>query len=341
MANANGQKSSAEIEREVTEQRSRLEARIGEIRERLSPGQLVDEVLSYTKDGGGRYLSNLGRQITANPLPAALVGVGLTWLIASNTSPDTDTRPVRTDYTSFDEEDVPYAKASGSGLKRVSHAADESGQWWSEFETNTGSRYRAPSDSLGRRAGHFIDNTGKKFAGFIDESGNRVRRFQDESGNALDQSMGWASHRWNDLGRQAQGLAGAAAHMGDNLSAGARDLADSVRNTAKLQTSQLSRQITDLFEQQPLIAGALAFAAGAALGAVLPPTSQEDQLIGEQADKVRRKAGRTAGQLYEQGKEQAAQIYEEVSDKAGQLYSETKDKAAEVASRPPGASNIH
>ena len=59
--------------------------------------------------------------------------------------------------------------------------------------------------------------TGKKFAGFIDESGNRVRRFQDESGNALDQGMGWASHRWNDLGRQAQGLADAAAQMGDNL----------------------------------------------------------------------------------------------------------------------------
>jgi len=341
MANANGTKSSADIEREVSEQRDRLEARIGEIRERLSPGQLIDEVLSYTKDGGSKFASNLGRQITANPLPAALVGVGLTWLIASNANPGMASQPMQRDDHRYDDEDFPYAKASGSGLKRVSHAADESGQWWSEFETNTGSRYRAASDSLGRRAGHFMDATGKKFAGFIDDSGNRVRRFQDESGNALDQTMGWASHRWSDLSRQAQGLASSVAQMGGDLTAGARDLAGTVRSTARDQTSQLSRQVADLFEQQPLIAGALAFAAGAAMGAVLPSTSQEDQLIGEQADKVRRKATRAAGRLYEQGKEQSAQVYEDVTDKAGQLYSETKDKVADVAARPSGTTNLH
>ena len=340
MANVNGQKSSADIEREVSEQRNRLEARIGEIRERLSPGQIVDELLSYTKDGGGKFASNLGRQITANPLPAALVGVGLTWLIASNANPGVASQPMRDDYR-HDDEDFPYAKASGSGLKRVSHTADESGHWWSEFETNTGSRYRAASDSLGRRAGHFMDSTGKKFAGFIDESGSRVRRFQDESGNALDQGMGWASHRWNELGRQAQGLADSVSHMGENLTSGARDLAGTVTSTARTQTSDLTRQVANLFEQQPLIAGALAFAAGAAIGAVLPSTSQEDELIGAQADKVRRKAMRTAGDLYEQGKEQAAQVYSDVTDKAGQLYSETKDKVTEAASRPPGTTNLH
>ena len=42
MANTNGTKSSADLEREAQAQRDRIEARIGEIRERLSPGQLVD-----------------------------------------------------------------------------------------------------------------------------------------------------------------------------------------------------------------------------------------------------------------------------------------------------------
>ena len=40
---------------------------------------------------------------------------------------------------------------------------------------------------------------------------------------------------------------------------------------------------------------ALAFAVGAAVGATLPHTAQEDQLLGEQADKLRGKAMKTAG----------------------------------------------
>lgn len=340
MTNTNGQKSSADIEREVSEQRNRIEARIGEIRERLSPGQLVDEVLSYTKDGGSRFASNLGRQITANPLPTALVGVGLAWLIASNTATTAPSQPI-VGRMGAEDDDYPYANVGSGGLRRVSHSADDTGQWWSEFETGTGARYRAASDSLGRRAGHFIDEAGKKFSGFIDASGDRVRRFQDESGNALDQGMGWASHSWTELGRQAQGLAGAATEMGASLAMGARDLAGDIGETAQTQGSQLTRQATDLFEQQPLIAAALAFAAGAAIGAVLPTTAEEDALVGQQADKVRRQAGRTAGALYEQGKEQAAQVYEDVAGKAGQIYSDTRDKVAEAVSRPSARSNIH
>ena len=42
-------KSAAELEREVAEQRSRVESRIGEIKDRLSPGQLLDEALSYAR----------------------------------------------------------------------------------------------------------------------------------------------------------------------------------------------------------------------------------------------------------------------------------------------------
>lgn len=320
MMDTNGQKSSAELEREVNAQRNRVEARIGEIKDRLSPGQLIDEVLSYTKDGGNKFASNLGQQITANPLPAALVGVGLAWLISANVSPSQDThRP------SHDEDnEYPYAMVPKGGLKRVNHAADDAGQWWSEFETDGGARYKAKADSLGRRAGHFTDQTGKKFTGFIDEAGNRVRQFQDESGNMLDDAKGWASHNWNQvrhgISQQIRGAASTASDVGGKLG-------DSVQTTS----DQMARQIGALFDQQPLIAGALAFAAGAALGAALPHTRQEDQLIGEQADKARGQALDAAGSLYDQGKQKAAEAYDAVRDKAGKLYGDAKDQVADLA----------
>ncbi len=50
-------KSSAQLEREVEQQRDRVEARLSEIKERLSPGQLLDEALAYTKNGGANFAS--------------------------------------------------------------------------------------------------------------------------------------------------------------------------------------------------------------------------------------------------------------------------------------------
>jgi ElaB/YqjD/DUF883 family membrane-anchored ribosome-binding protein len=311
-------KSSAQLEREVEEQRDRVEARIGEIKDRLSPGQLLDEALAYTKDGGQQFAGNLGHTISANPLPATLLGVSLIWLMSGQGQ--THQQPARrADTGPMREPDYPYARISGSGMRRTGHRLDDQGQWWSEFETSDGGRYRARSNEKGHRFGHFMDESGKLFGGFIDEAGNRIKQFQDESGNLLDEATGWAAHGWSDLqhgiAEQAQHLASSAQHMGQAM---------------QKQTDQLTRQIGSLFEQQPLIAGALAFAAGAALGAALPHTREEDKLVGDVADKVRREAGHVAGDLYEKGKEQAGQLYEDVAAKAGEAYDDVKEKLAGI-----------
>jgi hypothetical protein len=155
-----------------------------------------------------------------------------------------------------------------------------------------------------------------------------VKQFEDEVGNRFDDATGWAHHSWQQAQRKLSdavgGIASAAGRTGETLASGTRQFG----GTLQSQSDQLTRQVGALFDQQPLIAGALAFAAGAALGASLPHTTQEDKLIGKQADKVRRSAGEAAGKLYEKGKDQAADLYEEASDKVGELYSETKDRIA-------------
>lgn len=326
-------KSSADLEREVAEQRGRVEARIGEIKDKLSPGQLLDEALSYTKHGGAHFASTLGGQISANPLPAALVGVGLAWLISSTANSQQHATPSDGGFA-HDDHAYPYARVSGA-LKRVSHKADHMGDWWSEFESSTGQRYKAKSNELGERAGHFTDEAGKMFGGFIDDAGNRVRDFQDDAGNMLSQARSWADHSWRDLrhsvGGGLSGAGTAAKDAASNVMSGTRHLSGSMQH----QSDQLSRQIVNLFEQQPLIAGALAFAVGAAAGAALPHTTQEDALIGEQADKLRGKAAKTAGKLYEQGKEKAAELYEGATEQAGAIYDDVKGKVVDAANGQP------
>src|ERR1051325_4181685 len=92
-------KSAAELQREIELQRTQVEDRIDQIQQKLSPGQIVDELMAYTKGGGGEFISTLQRQVTANPLPVALLGVSLAWLMAkpqgNSSSYDTNTTRIR------------------------------------------------------------------------------------------------------------------------------------------------------------------------------------------------------------------------------------------------------
>lgn len=318
---------SAELEREVAAQRLKVESSIGELKDRLSPGQLLDEALNYAKDGGGAFASNLGQTVVNNPLPAALLGVSLAWLMAGqNKTP----QPAAASAPHLREPDYPYARISSPQVRRVGHRADEHGQWWSEFEAGEGQRYKAKSNDKGDRLGHFADDTGKMFSGFIDDAGHRISRFQDESGNMLHEAAGWASHTWSDIRHGVQdGLSSAAdgvAHAADDMAHSARDMGRAMQKSS----DQLTRQIGSMFEQQPLVAGALAFAAGAALGAALPHTREEDRLVGKASDDVRREAGHLAANVYETGKSKVGEAYDELTDTAGEAYADVKERVAHL-----------
>ncbi len=78
----------ASIEHELAETRARLGNHLEELTRRLSPGQLLDEALSYLRNGqGAAFARNLGTELRDNPLPVAVTGIGLAWLmIAGSTS---------------------------------------------------------------------------------------------------------------------------------------------------------------------------------------------------------------------------------------------------------------
>jgi len=81
----NGHQSSREIEAEVERTRAHMAETLDALRSRMSPGQILDEVLGYAKDtGGGKTLRNLGRTVQDNPAPLLLIGAGVAWMMAGN-----------------------------------------------------------------------------------------------------------------------------------------------------------------------------------------------------------------------------------------------------------------
>lgn len=74
-----------EIQAEIEQTRHHLDETLSALESRLTPGQLMDQGIDYLKRSGARqYVSNLGETAKNDPLPLALVGIGLAWLMTSS-----------------------------------------------------------------------------------------------------------------------------------------------------------------------------------------------------------------------------------------------------------------
>jgi gas vesicle protein len=317
------QKTSAELQREIDRDRRRIGDRIDAIQERVSPGQLVDEVLSYAKgSGGGEYVSNLGQALKANPLPVALIGVSLAWLMAKSgstpssnlaTSEGTDALP-----------DHPLFVTEGT-VRRLGPPETSEGGLYSHFVDSTGKKFKALTDETGNRAGHFIDETGKSYRGFSDAAGNYVDHIADETGEIFDTASGWVSEKWQQTKSAASGVGEQTSRVASHLS----DRSSSVKAGLAKGGSNLNDAILSHFRDQPLVGGAIAFAAGAAIGAALPNTDMEDELLGTPADSTKDAISEHASTMVGQGKEIASELYERAAQVASEAHDMIKERVVE------------
>lgn len=99
-------------------------------------------------------------------------------------------------------------------------------------------------------------------------------------------------------------------HAGERVSKTTRQAISSLRSGASTLGHQAQsafeqgREIgTEFWEDHPLMIGAIALAAGIALGMLLPSTDTEDQWIGKISDKTAGRAKKAIGEVFEQGKE--------------------------------------
>jgi hypothetical protein len=74
-----------QLEQEAEVARWRLSQTLEEFRDRITPGQAVDQLLDYTRNGpAGEFLRNVGREVRENPMPLLLIGIGIGWLMIAS-----------------------------------------------------------------------------------------------------------------------------------------------------------------------------------------------------------------------------------------------------------------
>jgi ElaB/YqjD/DUF883 family membrane-anchored ribosome-binding protein len=80
------ERSSQDLSREADESRAQLSSTLDTLKERLTPGQIFDEIFEGSGENANRMLRNLGAALRDNPVPAVLVGAGIA-MWATGTSP--------------------------------------------------------------------------------------------------------------------------------------------------------------------------------------------------------------------------------------------------------------
>ncbi|MCW5661044.1 MAG: DUF3618 domain-containing protein [Burkholderiaceae bacterium] len=107
-ARTNGQRPPEEIQAEIERTRGELDRTLSALEERLTPGQLVDQAYGYLRRSGARqYFEHLGESVRRDPIPLALVGIGLAWLMVADRQ-----RPLQ-----------PREPSSGGMRETMSHGA--------------------------------------------------------------------------------------------------------------------------------------------------------------------------------------------------------------------------
>lgn len=295
------------IETEVEEARARLTRTLDEIRERMSPGQILDQALDYARhSGGGEFTRNLGRSVRDNPLPLLMMGAGMAWLMASDRRQAAGYVPAArygSDHYGEPADTSPgYRERAGNAASSAGHAAS--------------SAYRGAADT----AGGVASSVRGAVSGAASAVGSAVHAVTGAASDAASTVGGAAS----SMGQHANSMAGSASSYG-------RSTGESIYGYG----ADMRRGWSRLLEEQPLIAGAIGLAIGAAIGAALPATRAEDRLMGGTSDRIKDEAWRAARDGYSEATRTASEVADDarrtVDEKglSGASIGEAIDRAAE------------
>ena len=176
------------------------------------------------------------------------------------------------------------------------------------------------ASDIGNRAGSMASDV----AGRIGIVGASAERPLGETGNPIvdergpQASSGWV-HQMSDMAQ------GAVRSVRDS------ELVNRVGGFAGDGAGRIADQVTDAFDRNPLIVGAVGLMAGALIAALLPATRMEDEMLGSTRDQLWEKA-ETAGQdAITRVRDAATHAIDSATEAAATRVRETATQAVEAA----------
>ena len=303
------------IRANIERTRAEMSSTIDQIQDRLAPSNLAEQAKDAVREATiGRVedmwqsagdnveyaRQSMFETVRSNPIPAAMVGIGLGWLLMNRRS-------------------APQPRYSGRGSYR--------GDRWEAYDRG----YRAYDESP-----RYYDRE-TQYGGQRSYSEARFSegRYRDDEPGIADRARQTAGNVAGSVAETASDVAGSvrdtASDVAGNVRSTASDVADRARDTAsdlaeraQYGAQRVEDRVGTLMSDNPLALGAVALIAGIGVGLALPQTERENEWMGDARDRVVDQAQDVARDAIDRAKSVA-------SDVADQATSSVQEQAKEVA----------
>lgn len=318
--------------------------------------------------GSGNESSGIAEQVTnrikQNPVPAALAGVGLGWLLmgggSDNPSGGGSYSQYRGDYGT---QRGGIGDAVGHAQDKVGDVADQAGDTARQAAGTVTDTAGDVANRVGEVAGQVRDSAGDIAGQVRDAAGEVAGTVAHTAGDVAGQtgdvlgrfvrtlaenpvpaalaglSLGWLYMQSNNQGRNrlrdvrhaAGDVAGQAGDTVGRLAGTAGETVGSVAEGVRYQASETQGQFQRILLENPLAVGAIAVAVGAAVGLAVPETPQEHQLMGTARDKLVDRAQSVAQDTLQRVQQATGEAMQRVEEVAGDVQSTVEERASEIS----------
>jgi len=363
----NDNRTPEEIEREIERERAGLTSTLDDLQNKFSVETIARQFSDQFREHGG----DIGRSVTdavkRNPIALALTGAGLAWLMAGDRASSRDRVGTRDSYDHRDPRNRANYYGDRDDHSGLPVAAQQHGVIPAGQRRDLGPQPGDPSKPYYSGEVARSGDVPSWARHDDDDTPGLAQRAGDAASRAGDRVSGAASNAGSTVAGKAKGAAGAVSDAGHSVASGARDFASSTADRAAQLRRRLSEgteelsdharerviaaresavrarasaasygregrdRAVDVFEEQPLVVGALALAVGAAIGAALPRSRTEDRYMGQHRDQLMADAER----IFAEEKSKLGKVAQAASDEAKKVLRETKEDADAAA---PGAS---
>jgi len=264
-----------------------------------SAKEAVSGVVDTAKDAG----STVVETVRTNPLPYALVGLGLGLLYMNSRNPGPRTRRMHERRAFADSHPAySYNPAAGNDSYR------------SSYETGTSSRAAGSQNLDALRPGE--THAERSIVG------DTVRQARDKIGDVAETVQNKAGHvvefAHDKAGQVVDQVQETMSEIGTRTTDHAREMAQGFHRT---------------LEHNPLLVGAVAMGIGAAIGFMMPETQPENRLMGETRDRLVENVQHTAHEVADKVQTVASETLDTAKEKVQNVASEVFDTAKNEAEK--------
>ena len=253
--------SSTHLQREANAARVGLADTLGQLREGMAPAALSGEALAIMKDTGLSLVKSLAEQARANPVPALLIGAGLTMLLTRTTGGDVMSAAGSALKGAAATSADAARGAAGAAASTVKDAARRATDATKETAASTADAAVAAGAMAGDAVGERVDSLRQQATEGLQKAGEGIGDRYAAARDKVQDTVDEGRRAFNDGRDRVSEYAAQAKES-------ARTMADDTRDS-----------VAKLLEEQPILMAALGAALGAAVGAALPLSKQEKDML--------------------------------------------------------------